>query len=243
MSLFLDPSTDKPAAKPNVGERQFMALVDGRLAAGLAVSGAAAWAVSEFRLVRDALLRVGLEDSLQPSLLGVALIASPLILLLMAWRFLRKGARRGAGVLFWTIAILIGGSLGLLTTSYTDVSLVSTFLVTASGMMAASLLGRMAILDLNRVGKAAAAVLVGLLLALTINLLLGDPLAELVLNVAGVVLFATFIVTDTQRLAALYGGRTGQVDADLVSLGALTLLIDTVSLFDFLLPFAGRRRR
>ena len=139
---------------------------------------------------------------------------------------------------------LIGASLGALALRYTGQTLASTFLITAAAFGALSLYGYTTKRDLSGIGTFLIMGVIGLLIAGVVNIFLQSSMLMLAISGVGVLIFAGLTAHDTQRLKLTYhqfGGDRAAMGAA-TSFGALSLYLDFINLFQFLLVFLGQRR-
>jgi FtsH-binding integral membrane protein len=146
-----------------------------------------------------------------------------------------------AALMFFAYAALTGVTLSTLFLVYTASSIASTFFVTAGAFAGLSAYGAMTKRDLSAFGRFALFALIGIILASVVNLLLRSSGLDWLISVVGVLLFGGLTAYDTQRLKAIF--QSGQTNANLPLVGALTLYLDFINMFLFLLRFLGDRRR
>lgn len=148
-----------------------------------------------------------------------------------------------AQMLFWVYAALVGVSISSMFHVYTDESVARTFFITAAAFGALSLYGYTTKTDLTAFGKFLFIGLVGLLIAVLVNLFLQSSAMAFVISVVGVLVFAGLTAYDTQRLKELYYqlDGSGETMAKATIMGALTLYLDFLNMFLFLLNFLGSR--
>lgn len=142
-------------------------------------------------------------------------------------------------------AILNGVTLSCVFLAYTSASIASTFFVTAGTFGVMSLFGYFTKADLSGWGKLLSMAVIGLVIALVVNIFLNNSVLEIVTSFIGVLIFTALAAYDTQKLKqlALLGVTEGEETSHKASiLGALTLYLDFVNLFLFLLRIFGRRR-
>jgi len=142
-------------------------------------------------------------------------------------------------------AMLNGVTLSCVFLAYTSSSIASTFFVTAGTFGVMSLFGYFTKADLSGWGKLLSMAVIGLLIALVVNMFLRNSVLEIVTSFIGVLLFTALTAYDTQKLKqlALLGVTEGEETSNKAAiLGALTLYLDFVNLFLFLLRIFGRRR-
>jgi FtsH-binding integral membrane protein len=229
----------------DAGLRAFMIGVYNKVALGLVLSGAIAYVTSSVPAVRDLLFVVDGAGRLAGiTALGMVVAFAPLLILLVSGFTQREPSPRSSGVLYWTIVSLIGASLGVLVLRYTGQSIATTFFVTAAAFGALSLFGYTTKRNLGPLGSFLIVGLIGLIIAMVVNMFVRSAATAFVINAAGVLIFAGLIAYDTQKLKLAYyqlgGDQAGLGVA--TNYGALTLYISFINLFQFLLSFMGARR-
>jgi FtsH-binding integral membrane protein len=146
-----------------------------------------------------------------------------------------------AASMFFAYAALTGVTFSTLFLVYTASSIAATFFVTAGAFAGLSLFGMATQRDLSAMGRFGVFALIGVILASVVNMFLRSSGLEWLITVAGVLLFAGLTAYDTQRLKELF--RRGETSANLPLVGALTLYLDFINMFLFLLRLVGDRRR
>ena len=237
--------TDRADMSVDVGLRSFMLGVYNKVALGLVLSAALAWVTGQFAPVQALLYRVTADGQLvgmQP--LGYLVAFAPLGIILFGMVALRNATPRSSGIYYWSIVALIGASLGVLTLVYTGASIATTFLVTATAFGGLSLFGYTTKRDLTGFGSFLIIGLIGLIVASLVNMFLHNGMMQFIISVLGVFIFAGLIAYDTQRLKMQYYQLGGDQAAMGVATnyGALSLYLDFINLFQFLLSFMGGRR-
>ncbi|MXP10115.1 Bax inhibitor-1/YccA family protein [Pseudoblastomonas halimionae] len=154
------------------------------------------------------------------------------------------GANRfSAGTLqlmFWAFAALMGASLSTIFLVYTQASIALTFFATAAAFAGLSLFGYTTKKDLSGMGTFLIMGVVGLLVAMLLNMWLQSSGFAMAISAIGVLIFAGLTAYDTQRLKAQYQYVRGtDMAGKAVILGALTLYLDFINMFQFLLSFLG----
>jgi FtsH-binding integral membrane protein len=229
----------------DAGLRAFMLGVYNKMALGLLVSGAMAYVTSSIAPIRDLLFRTTPTGALAGyTMLGWVVAFAPLAILLFGGFSRREPNPRTAGIMYWTIVTLIGASLGAIFLRYTGGSIASTFFVTAASFGALSLFGYSTKKDLTGFGSFLIMGVVGLIIAGVVNIFLKSPALYFAINGLGVLIFAGLTAYDTQRLKMTYYQLGGDENALGVATnyGALSLYLDFINLFQFLLAFMGARR-
>ena len=235
---------DRADMSVDAGLRSFMLGVYNKVALGLVVSAALAYITGQFAPVQALLYKVadGRLVGMQP--LGYVVAFAPLAVILFGMVGLRNATPRTSGIYYWTIVALIGASLGVLTLVYTGASIASTFLITATAFGALSLFGYTTKKNLTGLGSFLMIGLIGLIVASVVNIFLQNSMMNFLISVLGVFIFAGLIAYDTQRLKMQYYELGGDQAAMGVATnyGALSLYINFINLFQFLLSLFGSRR-
>jgi hypothetical protein len=156
------------------------------------------------------------------------------------------GANRfGTGTLqamFWGFAVLMGLSLSSIFLRYTGGSIATSFFATAAAFAGLSLYGYTTKRSLSGMGSFLIMGVIGLIVAMVINMFLQSPAFHYAISILGVLIFAGLTAYDTQRLKDEYEMLRGsQFAGKAVILGALTLYLDFINMFQFLLSLLGNR--
>ncbi|PEQ12484.1 MULTISPECIES: Bax inhibitor-1/YccA family protein [Novosphingobium] len=228
-----------PTAVFDAGLRSYMLAIYNYMTSGVLLSGVVALLVASNVAVRS----VFFAASGAPTLLGWIAVFAPLILVFVLGFGINRLSESTAKSLFWVYAALMGVSLSTVLFAYTGVSVARTFFVSAAAFAGLSLWGYTTKKDLSGFGTFLIMGLVGLLIAMLVNMFLRSSMMDLIVSAIGVLLFAGLTAYDTQKLKSLYfevGGSEFRGKA--VVMGALTLYLDFINLFLFLLRFMGDRR-
>ena len=144
--------------------------------------------------------------------------------------------------LFWGFATVMGLSLSTIFTVYTGASIAATFFAAAAAFAGLSLVGYTTKKDLTGMGSFLIMGVVGLIVASIINIFLKSPGLYWAISFLGVLIFAGLTAYDTQKLKQQYAYIAGtDFIGKAVVLGALTLYLDFINMFQFLLAFMGQR--
>jgi FtsH-binding integral membrane protein len=147
-----------------------------------------------------------------------------------------------AQALFWAFAVVMGLSMASIFLVFTGTSIATTFFATAAAFAGLSLYGYTTKRDLSAFGTFLIMGVVGLLVAMLINLFVQSTALQLAISFIGVLLFAGLTAYDTQKIKSMYAHVAGTDFAGkAVILGALTLYLDFINMFTFLLQFMGSR--
>jgi len=145
-------------------------------------------------------------------------------------------------MLFWAFAVAMGLSLSSIFLAYTGASIATTFFATAAAFAGLSLVGYTTKKDLSGFGSFLIMGVIGILVATLINLFVQSTVMQLAISVLGVLIFAGLTAYDTQRLKQQYYQLAGTDFAGkAVVMGALSLYLDFINMFQFLLSFMGNR--
>jgi FtsH-binding integral membrane protein len=145
-------------------------------------------------------------------------------------------------LLFWGFATVMGLSLSTIFLVFTGASIATTFFATAAAFAGLSLVGYTTKKDLSGMGTFLIMGLFGILIASLINIFVGSSVLQMAVSVLGVLIFAGLTAYDTQRLKQEYHVLAGtEFAGKAIVLGALSLYLDFINMFQFLLSFMGQR--
>jgi len=240
------PAVPSPAEMAvDQGLRSFMLSVYNKLGLGLLLAGVIAYVTSSVPEVRDILFRVTADGRFAGyTLAGYGVVFAPLVLILLSSFTMKNPTSSGTSLLYWIVVATMGASLGVVLLVYTGASAAMTLGITALAFGGLSLVGYTTKRNLTGMGSFLTMAVIGLLIAVVVNMFLRSPMMHLVISGAGVLIFSGLIAYDTQRLKMTYYLVAGDQNATGVasSWGALSLFINFVNLFWFLLQFFGSRR-
>jgi FtsH-binding integral membrane protein len=231
----------------DVGLRAYMLRVYNYMAAGVALTGVVAWLTYNAAVVTDATGRItGLTSFGQTIFSGpltiVLFLATLGIVFFMSFRIDRLQPST-ALMLFMGYAALLGLMLSSVFLAYTGASITRTFFISAASFGALSLYGYTTQRDLSPIGSFLIMGLFGLILAMLVNMFLKSSGLEFAISAIGVLIFAGLTAYDTQRIKEMYTEfDDGVIAGRKAVMGALTLYLDFINLFLFLLRFMGDRR-
>lgn len=135
-------------------------------------------------------------------------------------------------VLLMLTAIVYGVTFAFIAGAYTGEGIASAFVASASVFIVMAILGTVTKRDLSRIGSYASAALIGLIVAMLINLFLKNPTIDYIFSFIAVIIFTILTAWDAQRMKQIYENYGGQVSVDgLAVAGALALYLDFVNLF------------
>lgn len=156
-----------------------------------------------------------------------------------------KMAFMTAGLLFALYAILNGVTLSVIFYAFSTDVILKAFLTTAGTFGAMSFVGLFIKKDLSMLGRVLSMAVIGLIIALVVNMFWGNSMFDLLISLAGVVIFTGLTAYDTQKIKYLvtqYSHMDEESTMKVALMGSLTLYLDFVNLFLYLLRLFGRRR-
>lgn len=229
----------------DAGLRAYMLKIYNYMASALALTGITALFAANSPAVLSALYVVNDAGQLAGmSGLGWLVAFAPLGLVLWLSFGVHRMSTQTAQAIYWGYSVLMGLSLTSIFLMYTGESIARTFFVTAGTFGAMSLYGYSTKKDLTSMGSFLIMGVFGLIIASIVNMFLGSPGLGFAISVIGVLIFVGLTAYDTQKLKAMYyqlaGG--GEMIAKATIMGALTLYLDFINIFIYLLRFMGDRR-
>lgn len=242
------------AAQIDQGLRAHMNKVYGTMSVGMLITALAAWAIANLAVTSDpsnavAAIRAGqfltpLGGAIYMSPLKYVIMFAPLAFLLFGWgALMRRGSSAMVQLGFFAFAAVMGLSLSSVFLIYTSVSIVQTFLVTAIAFAGLSLYGYTTKKDLSGMGTFLMMGMIGLLVAMIVNLFLQSGVMMMAISAIGVLIFAGLTAFYTQDIKNTYVAHAMHGDEEWLSKaaidGALSLYISFLNMFQFLLMFMG----
>ena len=223
-----------PSVARDAGLRSYMLSVYNYMASGVLLTGIIAMVFANSGFCRPGAWR---------RRCGWLIVLAPLGFV-MAMSFGLNRMKTGTlQLLFWAFAVAMGLSMSTIFLVYTGMSIAQTFFAVSAGFLGLSLYGYTTKRDLSGLGTFLIMGVVGLLVAMLINLFLQSPAMMLAISAIGVLLFAGLTAYDTQKIKSMYAYVAGtEMQGKAVIMGALNLYLDFVNMFMFLLSFMGNRR-
>ena len=183
-------------------------------------------------------------ELLQNSLMFWGIIIAELALVFVISGKIDKLSMTTATLLFIAYSVLNGVTMSLIFLVYTESAIASTFFITAGTFGALSLYGYMTKKDLSSWGSILAMALIGLIIASLVNVFMENESLYWIISYAGVLLFVGLTVYDTQKIKKAMLDPSNEVDENLhktALMGALSLYLDFLNLFLYLLRIMGNR--
>ena len=173
----------------------------------------------------------------------IAIIAEFAVVMWLSARLFSMSMAK-ATLLFILYSVLNGVTLSMIFLMFDIGSIAVTFAVTAGMFFVTSLIGYVTRMNLSKFGGVLMMLLVGIIIATVVNIFLGSEMVYWVTTYIGVIVFTGLAAFDTNKLKHIYieYGEAGEMGQKLALMGALTLYLDFVNLFLFLLRIFGDRK-
>ncbi len=222
------------AAAVDVGLRAYMLRVYNYMCVALALSGAVAFFVST-------------SPALQQAIFGTPLMwvvfLAPLGLVFFLSARIHKMSAAAAQTTFWIFAALMGMSLASIFIAYTPESITRVFFITAGAFAGLSLVGYTTKKDLSGMGTFLIMGVIGLIIAMVVNMFVASSMLALGISVLGVLIFAGLTAYDTQQIKLMYYEGDGEEVVTKKSImGALKLYLDFLNMVIFMMHIFGVAR-
>lgn len=146
-----------------------------------------------------------------------------------------------ATALFYVYSILNGVVLAPIFLAYTGASITTTFAITACTFGAMAIFGYVTKQDLSKIGSFLFMALIGLIICAVVNMFMHNSTLELLISGAGVLIFVGLTAWDTQRIKLMSAQADPSMMNKVATMGALSLYLDFINLFLYLLRFFGSR--
>ncbi len=222
------------SAAVDAGLRAHMLKVYNYMTSAVLLTGIVAMLFARTELAQDLMVNGGI--------LSWIIILSPLAAVLAMNFGINRMSTSTLQAVFWGFSVLMGLSMARIFMIFSGESVAQTFFATAAAFAGLSLWGYTTKKDLSGWGSFLIMGVVGLIVASIINIFLGSATMGWVISSLGVLIFAGLTAYDTQQIKSYYLQIQG---SDMVGkaaiMGALSLYLDFVNMFQFLLSFMGSR--
>jgi FtsH-binding integral membrane protein len=217
----------------DAGLRSYMLSVYNYMASGVLLTGIVALLFAES----------GMAAQVLSTPLRWVLMLAPLGFVMALSFGINRMQTSTAKALFWGFSVVMGLSLSSIFLVFTGQSIATTFFATAAAFGGLSLYGYTTKRDLSAFGTFLIMGVVGILIAMVVNIFLQSTILQLAVSVLGVLLFAGLTAYDTQKIKSVYFQVQGSdFVGKAVVMGALQLYLDFINMFTFLLQLVGDRR-
>ena len=235
---FGTSAADTRSAAYDAGLRSYMLSVYNYMASGVLLTGIVAMLFAS-----GGVNSLAAQVFMAPGILKYIVIFSPLAFVLVLNFGLNRLSTGAAQLIFWAFAAVMGVSMSTIFLVYTGTSIAITFFATAVAFLSLSLYGYTTKRDLSGFGTFLIMGVVGIIVASLLNLWFKSPAMTMVISAVGVLLFAGLTAYDTQRIKGMYAYVAGtDMMGKAVIMGALSLYLDFINMFQFLLQFMGSNR-
>jgi uncharacterized protein len=229
-------------AEIDEGLRAHMNKVYGLMSVAMLVTGGVAWGVGSSTELLSIFRN---PETMQPNILGWVVMFAPLAMVFAFGAMINRMSVAAAQLFFYAFAAVMGLSLAWIFQVFTGASIASTFLVTSIAFASLSLYGYVTKRDLSGMGTFLMMGLVGLIVAMIVNMIFPMPGLAFAIPVIGVLIFAGLTAYDTQNIKVTYLQHAQMGDSEWLGksaiMGALNLYMNFINLFMFLLQFMGNR--
>ena len=198
-------------AQIDEGLRAHMNKVYGLMSVAMVVTAGVAWAVG----TSDALLAIFRDPmTLRPNILGWVVMFAPIAMVFAFGALLNRMSAAAAQVFFYAFAAVMGLSLAWIFKVFTGVSIAQTFLITAIAFAGLSLYGYITKRDLSAMGTFLMMGLIGLLVAMIVNIFLASSALAFAISVIGLLYFSGLTASDTQNIMNSFLQHAQSMDSE-----------------------------
>lgn len=204
-----------------------------KMALALIVTGLVAWLTAN----NEAMLNLLYAN--RASIWILALVEVGLVLFISAR--INKISNATATALFYLFAVVNGLTLSFIFIAYTHQSIANVFFITAGTFGAMSAYGYLTNRDLSRMGSFLIMALIGLIIASVVNIFMHSEGLYWIISIVGVLLFVGLTAWDTQQVKRMAEMAPAESLSKIATIGALSLYLDFINLFIYLLRILGNR--
>jgi uncharacterized protein len=223
-----------PRAARDAGLRSYMLSVYNYMASGVLLTGIVALGLAMTGVAQAIFFNGGI--------FRWVVIFAPLIMIMVMGARMQRMSTAGMQAFFWAFAAVMGVSMSVIPLIYSGTSIAQTFFATAVAFLSLSVWGYTTKKDLSGFGTFLIMGLVGLIVVMIANIFIQSDALSVVISAVGVLIFAGLTAYDTQKIKSMYAYVQGtDMMGKTAILGALTLYLDFINMFQFLLSFMGSR--
>jgi FtsH-binding integral membrane protein len=229
----------------DAGLRAYMLRVYNYMLVGLGLTGAVAWITANTAIQQVFFTQQMVNGHFVVGLtiLGMIAIFAPIGLVLWLSMGINKLSVGAARAMFWVYAASVGISVATILLMYTGDSVARVFFITAATFGAMSLWGYTTKRDLTGMGHFMMMGLIGILIAMVVNIFIASSMIQFVVSIIGVIVFTGLTAYDTQSIKERYSANDdGTISGKKAIIGALRLYLDFINLFFMLMRLLGNRR-
>lgn len=211
--------------------------------AALGITAATAFLFGTNESLMSLLMQVTPQGGARISALGWIVTFAPFIIVLVMSARINKMTVQQTVIWYVIYSILMGMSLSFIFWAYTSASIFKTFIITAGMFGVMAVVGYTTNTDLTKFGSFLFMALIGIILATVVNFFMHSARLDYIISIFGVLIFTGLTAFDVQKIKQI--GDAGISDGDVMSKitvhAALTLYLDFINLFLYLLRFFGNR--
>lgn len=177
------------------------------------------------------------------SMVFYGLIIAEFVLVIALTAAINKISALTATLMFLLYSVINGATLSAIFFVYTMASIATAFFVTAGTFGVMAIYGSVTKTDLTKVGNICFMALIGIIIASLVNIFLKNPMMDMIVSIIAVIVFVGLTAYDTQKIKKmLWNAEMNDTTQKLAVLGALTLYLDFINLFLYILRIFGSRR-
>lgn len=224
--------------------RSFVSNVFLWMFAALGITAAAAYLFGTNEALFSMLVKVTAEGTTKMSILGWIVTFAPFIIIIATSANINKMSVQKAVLCYVIYSILMGISLSFIFWTYTTASIFKTFIISAGMFGVMAVVGYTTKTDLTKFGSFLFMALIGIIIASLVNFFMHSARLDYIISIAGVLIFTGLTAFDVQKIKEIgnSGINEGDMMAKLTILGALTLYLDFLNLFLYLLRIFGESK-
>ena len=235
---YVDGYQTAAQAENELSLKRYVAGVMRRVYAKMSVGLLLTALVSFFVVSSESLMNLFFSSS---TLLWI-LMGVELLVVIVLSASINKLSTFAATALFYLYSALNGITLAPIFFIYTETSIAMTFAITAGTFGAMSIFGYVTRQDLSKFGSILFMALIGLIICAVVNIFLHNSMFDLLISAAGVLIFVGLTAWDTQKIKQMCAESDSTMVGKVATMGALSLYLDFINLFLYLLRFFGRTR-
>ena len=227
---------DQPKLKAGSMANAFLSKVFILMTFGLGITGATAWWFATNYLANP----WQAAEILSGPMLWV-LMLGPLAFVLIISLFIHRMSYLFATLMFIAFSVIMGLSVSTIFITYDLGSIFQVFLIAGGTFAVMAFIGATTKLDLTKIGNILYMALIGIILASIVNIFMGSSALSFGISILGVLIFAGLTAYDTQKMLRIGAmvGTQGETAGKMAIIGALSLYLDFINMFLFLLRIFG----
>jgi FtsH-binding integral membrane protein len=229
-------------AQVDEGLRSYMLRVYNHMTTGLALTGIVAYLVASTPALLALFYAQTPQGTIAPTALAWVAMISPFAFILVLSFGINRLKASTAQILFYLFAGVMGLSLTHIFLTFTGTSIARVFFITAATFAGMSLYGYTTKRNLSGLGSFLFMGLIGIVIAMVVNIFIASTMMHFVISVIGVLVFVGLTAYDTQQIKEMYYELdSSEIAGKKAIMGALRLYLDFINLFIMLLHLFGQR--